>query len=454
MTMRKTLTTVLVAGVALAAATGCGSKTEENPNAGDTSSASAAAKPTKTVTPTPTLPPAKTADPPLKFDKAAGVNLPGTLRQGNLAGHVTTSFTTLHQRTAYVVSAYDLTAIDVISGKQQWKTPIEGVPADPNAQAGPFVNDAGPRPPVVSEDGKTVIGAFPITVPGKGTTPAHFAVAVMAVGAEKGDVQWSALVDAPTSEVSDGQGAITRVVGITDQAVVFTYVVDGFNETFAIDPATQKTLWRQPKYAGGTVQGDVVTGIDTPTYGDDFESQVTGRGLSDGKQRWVAAKEAGELKLVGAGAETLVMSYTDYKKDVDVLLFVDPATGKPKRPAETAEASTLGSNPFDDCTYDQQSIVVCVVGTDMQQLRAFDAASGKQLWAVPKDKNENREVPSVRAVWHGAIYGTTSNGPIVLDGTTGADKSTEVGVAPHWVSEYAGITGGDSDGPVAYPVAG
>jgi hypothetical protein len=58
----------------------------------------------------------------------------------------------------------------------------------------------------------------------------------------------------------------------------------------------------------------------------------------------------------------------------------------------------------------------------------------------------------VTAVWHGAVYGTTENGPVVLDATTGEDRSTEAGAAPSWVSEYAGIALDDKGAPVAYPV--
>ncbi|GAB3400484.1 PQQ-binding-like beta-propeller repeat protein [Flindersiella endophytica] len=452
MTMRKTLTAVLIAGVALAAAAGCGSKTDDSPNADDKSSASASAKPTRTATPTPTLPPAKTADPPLKFDKAAGVDLPFKLGQGNLAGDVTTNFTTLSGRTAYIVSAYDLSAVDLISAKQLWKTPIEGAPADPNAQAGPFVNDAGPRPPLVSEDGKTVYGAFPVTVPGKGTTPSHFAVVVMAVGAEKGDVEWSALVDAPDPD-TNGDRAITRVLGVTDQAVVVTYTTTNAAETFAIAPNTKEPLWEARGLIARSLNGDVVVGISDAEPGLPSQTRIVGVGLTDGKERWVAA-ETWSGAVENAGPDTAMIAYVNSTGD-ETMAFVDPATGKPKQSALARNGGIEGLSELGECQYDQKSIMVCQVGGEMSQMMAFDASTGKQLWALPKDKNDQRQRPGLSAVWHGAIYGTTSNGPIVLDGQTGADKEIAPGIAPDWVSEYGGIASSvdGADGPVAYPVA-
>lgn len=47
--------------------------------------------------------------------------------------------------------------------------------------------------------------------------------------------------------------------------------------------------------------------------------------------------------------------------------------------------------------------------------------------------------PTVTAVWHGAVYGYTDHGPIVLDATTGADRNDHPGIAPTLVDAYAGV---------------
>ena len=43
------------------------------------------------------------------------------------------------------------------------------------------------------------------------------------------------------------------------------------------------------------------------------------------------------------------------------------------------------------------------------------------------------------AVWHGLIYGSTANGPVILDARTGQDKVTSPGADPSIVDAYVGI---------------
>jgi hypothetical protein len=54
--------------------------------------------------------------------------------------------------------------------------------------------------------------------------------------------------------------------------------------------------------------------------------------------------------------------------------------------------------------------------------------------------SSGRLVPAVTAFWHGAVYGETQNGPVILDGRTGKDRSSP-GVAPIGVDQYTGLTG-------------
>lgn len=52
---------------------------------------------------------------------------------------------------------------------------------------------------------------------------------------------------------------------------------------------------------------------------------------------------------------------------------------------------------------------------------ALDSTTGRLLWQLP-DKASGRIAPSVTAIWHGAVYGSTENGAVVLDARTGADR--------------------------------
>jgi hypothetical protein len=45
----------------------------------------------------------------------------------------------------------------------------------------------------------------------------------------------------------------------------------------------------------------------------------------------------------------------------------------------------------------------------------------------------------ITAAWHGAVYGETGNGSVVLDGRTGADRSANPGASPQLVNEYFGV---------------
>ena len=398
------------------------------------------------ATPTSTVPAAKTADPPTVFDTASAVSLPRSMVQTNMGGGVTSKYATLTKRTAYTVTPVELSAVDVLTGEQKWAARLDGVPADPNFRKGPFVTNAGPRPPAVDSRGSLVVAAMPTSEPGKGTTPGYQSLAVIAVDAESGTKRWESRVRVPDSIGSTGgSGAITNVVAVTDTAVVATYR-KGEAMTVVLDAATGRTLWERPEYEAGSVHGDVVVGADSKVAENSSMIQATALALSDGAQRWVGATRSSAVTVVPAGPALAVVDSTNYGNGDPALLFLDPATGAER--GKLTRKSGFGSSSYGKCEYDQQSVVVCLADG---RLAGYDAGTGKELWALP-DKTTNRIAPTMTAVWHGALYGRTSNGPIVLDARTGADRSTEPGAVLHWISEYAGI-GVNSDGvPQAYPI--
>jgi outer membrane protein assembly factor BamB len=69
------------------------------------------------------------------------------------------------------------------------------------------------------------------------------------------------------------------------------------------------------------------------------------------------------------------------------------------------------------CRYDQAAVTVCTMGTSL--VFALDATSGKQLWQLP---TTGWIAPTVTAAWHGAVYGTAGDKPLVLDAKTGVDR--------------------------------
>jgi PQQ-like domain len=396
-------------------------------------------------TPT-TTPAAKTADPPTAFDAAAGVPLPAKSFSTNVADNVTTKFLTLRDRTGYIVAPTGMTAVDVLTGKQQWTTPIEGIPGDPNNQSGPFVNTTGPRPPVVTD--KLAVAAVPVKMPEQGTTPGYIALTVLAADVTTGKKAWQVDTKVSESEYADAGNAVTKVVAVTDEAVIATYDrQDEEHVTVALDPATGKTLWTRPEYSGGSVHGDILVGVDSNVSENSSMVQATAVDIATGQQKWVAAQQSSGLTIVPADPALVVAERTDYGNGDAFLLFLDPATGAEKTKLEGP--SDFGSSDYGDCDYDQQSVLIC---TSSGVLTGYDAATAQKLWSLP-DKTANRVAPDITVAWHGALYGVTPGGqPIALDAKTGKDLSTEVGVKPYWVSKYAGIGVSDDGAPMAYPV--
>ncbi|MEC3977538.1 outer membrane protein assembly factor BamB family protein [Amycolatopsis sp. H20-H5] len=435
--MRRTVVTLACLGL-MAVAGGCGS--------GSGGQASGPVSGTSPVAPSPAAPEAKTADPPTEFDDKA-VALPSSALRANLGGEIVSKFVSLRDRTAYIVTPDALIAVDALTGRQTWTTKIDGKAADPNAQSGPFVNPVGPLPPMVTE--KLAVAAVPTAVPEQGTTPGYTALTVVATGTTTGAKAWQADVKvADDSYGGGGQSAISKVAAVTDKVVVASYHRDEDNLTVGLDAQTGKTLWDRKDYDAGAASGDVLVGTDYNVAENSSMVQATALDVATGKQLWTGATRSSAVVVVPSDPGLAVVKHTDYDSGEPSMLFLDPASGTEK--SKLTRDYNYAIKDYGDCLYDQQSVLVCTVDS---QVTAYDAKTAKKLWALP-DSAANRVAPRhVATVWHGALYGTTNGGAaIVLDAKTGKDISSTPGVTPSWVSEYAGI-GVDKDGaPQAYPV--
>ena len=435
--MRRTLVTLACLG-AVATVAACGSETGQ-PTGSDNN---ANTQQQTTAAPEPV---AKTADPPQAFDAAKPVAIPIEGVKTNMAGNVTSSFLTLRDRTAYIVTPKGMAAVDILTGKQTWTVPFEGTPGDPYNQSGPFVNTTGPRPPAVTD--KLVAAAVPIKMPEQGTTPSYPALSVIAAD-PAGKKAWQVNIKIPADQYADANDAITKVVAVTDKAVIATYNRKGDNViTVALDPATGKTIWDHKDYDAGSVYGNVVVGTDYNVAENSSMTQATALDVATGEQKWAGALRSLDLTVFPSDPGLVAVYHSDYGTTDPYLLFLDAATG-----AEKGKVSGKGQyekSAF-SCDYDQQSVLLC--SSMANGLVGYDAKTGKELWSLP-DQASGRVQPQVSVVWHGVVYGKTNGGtPITLDGKTGKDISTDVGAAPYWVSKYGGI-GVDKDGvPLAYPV--
>ncbi|MBE1578877.1 PQQ-binding-like beta-propeller repeat protein [Amycolatopsis roodepoortensis] len=436
--MRRFLVFVACLGAALTAS-GCG--TDDPAPAPVPSGSAAAGQP-----PTSATPEAKTADPPRSFDKSAPVALPPGALRSNVAGHVTSLFMTLRDRTGYIVTPTALNVVDVLTGQQKWTVPFERTPGDPYNQSGPFVNTTGPRPPAVGD--KLVVAAVPVVIPEKGTTPGYVALSVIAADREKGTKVWQSETKVSDDQYADASNAVTEVVAVTDKAVIARYGRSDDHVTVALDPASGKTLWERKDYEAGSVHGDVVVGADFNVAENSSMVQATALDLATGGQKWTGAARSSAVVLVRADPALVVLTRTDYGSGDSSLLFLDPATGAEKRKVDGEDQ--FGPSSYGTCRHDERSVLVCDAGG---VLTGYDAATAAPLWTLP-DKAANRVAPSVTLAWHGAVYGKTGGGqPIVLDARTGKDLATDdVGLVPALVSEYAGIAAGENGESLAYPV--
>ncbi|MCR6482896.1 PQQ-binding-like beta-propeller repeat protein [Amycolatopsis sp. OK19-0408] len=437
--MRRTLVISACLGAVLAAA-GCGGDVDGS--ASTPSGSAPASAPTSSA-----VPAAKTADPPVAFDKTAPVKLPAGALRANVAGSVTSVFMTLRDRTGYIVTPTALNVVDVLTGEQKWTVPFERQPGDPYNQSGPFVNTTGPRPPAVGD--KLVVAAVPALVPEKGTTPAYIALSVVAADVDKGTKVWSSETKVSENQYADASNAVTKVVAITDKAVIAGYGRSSDEHvTVALDPASGKTLWERKDYDAGSVYGDVVVGADYNVAENSSMVQATALDLLTGQQKWVGAAQSASVEVTPADPALVVLTRTDYNSGHAFLVFLDPATGAEKGKVEGEKG--FGMSSYGNCYYDEQSVVVCNASG---VLTAYDAKTAAKLWTLP-DQAANRVAPGITLAWHGAVYGETSGRqPIVLDAKTGQDRETDdVGIFPALVSKYVGIDAGEDGAPLAYPI--
>jgi len=366
----------------------------------------------------------KTFDPPLVFDKQPVAELSGDVLGSSTDGINNYYRSTLDGTVIYTVTGDSMSAIDVETGQPKWNVPVDRAET---------MNSHVAAPALV--DGK-VYAVFETTIPGKGTTPEQPAITVVVADAASG--QAAAPIQIPTPD-ADPAGALasrgaTKVYGVSGNLVA----INRGAATFGVNVDTKSLAWRRKNFITRAVIDDVVIGLDTKPVPDDGSDRVLGLRIADGKQAWAASERSPGVQVASAGPHLVVV---DTEKSVDFLSAAD-GTIRGKLPP-TVSTPLLGGTW---CSYDDRSITVCkgtyrMIGIDPN-------APGKPKWEI-KDGGA-REVPEVSAVFHGAIYGKTSNGPIVLDALTGADKPDSPVLVPTFVNEHVGIGGADGGGAGAF----
>lgn len=357
-------------------------------------------------------PPAARFDPPVRFAAESSWSIPSPDDYDLNPGQDKPIPAVLDGSMLYTAYPDQMTANDVTTGRLDW-TAKPGTPQTDQSVPG--------APRVVTLGGKRVVlAAFPVTVPGEGTVPSAPAVELMAVDATTGTVAWQDVLRVPLphdqAEAFD-YGMTVTVVGADDDAVTIALTGQRAKGVLVADPIGHRVRWFRQNYTPITASGGVVVGLD----GDLFQ-KVIALAVADGKQKWVLP---GQASMYADGQPAGPGLVSIWFKDKSKLLEI--ATGKERAPwPNESDAYT--------CAYDDASVTVC---WREEQVVAFDTATAKTLWYLPKD---GRVQPDVTAVWHGALYGTTSNGPVVIDARTGQDRDPAPAIAPEIVGPYGAVT--------------
>ncbi|WP_018588986.1 hypothetical protein [Salinispora arenicola] len=381
-----------------------------------------------TATNTPASPPALPSyDPPTRFEPTAPVSLPAELTS-DVAAH-----TVLHDTTLFAATAAGLLVVDALTGAVEATIPPEHEAINGVAHRDPD------GPPVLADvaDQLAVLTAFPVSIPGQGTTPARTAIELMAVRAADARRLPAIVVDVP----ADATGP-TVVVGTAGPVVVLR----SGTTTYGINLTSKTLTWQKANFTATTVAGDVAVGALAVSAASAKQHSAAVDAI-DGTPRWTDPQESSHVLVQSAGPKYVMVTGHDYGNGRGYYRLVAAATGKA---IESDQSS--GSLPYRiACRYDQTSTTICATDT---WTGGYDAETGKLLWDLPDDA-ANRTAVKVTTAWHGAVYGTTDNGPLVLDARTGADRQPTPGAAPYLVSGYVGVASNPNGlGAVAFTAIG
>ena len=301
--------------------------------------------------------------------------------------------------------------------------------------------------PVPSPDGGVLVGASSV-VPGSGTTPPGLSVDLLAFDAESGALRWNAPTVLPWA---DRPPAVTMTVaGVVAGVAVLTASTDTQRTALGVDLTSRRVLWTADGVAvdalladgpaGGTALGVATAPGGSRAYAD---STIVGLDVVTGLREFAPPDVLRDPQITPAGPGLAVVGgrtgATTLAAPSASLRFVD-ARGATVR---TVDVGSTYTPPR--CVWDEAATTVC--GGDTRVF-AVDAGTAAPLWELP-DPAANRVAPRMTTAWHGAVYGTTVNGPLVLDARTGADRDTRPGAAPALVNAYLGV-GAETSGVAGF----
>lgn len=415
--MLRPLVAVTAAAVLL---TGCSGGDDKN--ADDTSKGGAGQTPG-----TPSPPPPTPFDPPKAFQAVAASSL------AEEKGHSSAEPEVAMIGTTAVANSYSGAVGQSTTGGKPWQTL-----ATESTDGSVVINDAS-RPVAVQLDGKPAVAvAYYQRVKGGGTQKPGVSVLFRWLDPADGKPLSEATVDATAllgnDEVNSGlPGGLTDffadpATGQLTVGVAPTSLIGAKSGIITVtgDPATKKGVGVPFMRPAGISKGVVVgaQGEDntrrTLALIDAATGKVTKSGLLPGLEGLTPTGSTGGkyAYLYGQKYDKSLGFSGEY---VGYLYAVDPATGAI---VQTKSAATKTQYLLNyTCLADGQKTVVCTANrpeADEAEIVGFDDATGKKVWGYT-DANAGRVVPEVTAAFHGVLYATAANKPILLDGLTGKD---------------------------------
>ncbi|MFE2105230.1 PQQ-binding-like beta-propeller repeat protein [Kitasatospora sp. NPDC059463] len=370
-------------------------------------------------------------DPPTSFDFGDGNGTGDALDEGVQPSTSSPArqrpAISLKDTTAFVTTEDGVKAVDAVTRNTLWSA-SSTIPATKSG----FGSERAAPLPAHFHGVDAVLVAFSRFIPGTGTGRGRNVIEVLAADSTTGKTVWTAQVDLvitpldkealsrDDSLLADGIRA-AQVVAVDDQSVV----VSDDETTYVVDAGSGQLRWTRADFHAMQLVDGIVTGAEAPTYG---ERQLAGYSASDGSPRWSAVHTESHAVASPAGPGLLAMSASDG------FVIVDARTGAIR--AHPGPGAYV--HPW-HCDFDGTSVILCndQLFGQTHSIAALDTTSMKWLWSITETPG-GRLVPVVTAVWHGAVYGRTTNGNVILDARTGADRATPK-LAPFLVNAYVGI---------------
>ncbi|WP_370063176.1 hypothetical protein [Streptacidiphilus sp. MAP5-3] len=332
--------------------------------------------------------------------------------------------------TAYIAAADSMQVVDTRSGR--------GLLTVAPSYASTVSNDTGVNespiqaPGLTVVDGKTLaITPFAVSVPGHGTSSGYDAVQIVAVDTTLNQQAWTATFpDIPGSAWGEsGMGLAVTLLGVDGTIAVISVTTEDHSSVYAFDLSARKLVWQQDNFMAMTLAAGNVIGSGGASASSSYtRQQVTALNISTGHQSWSALDVYG-LQASTASPTLVAIAANDYNSGDSFFKLLNATTG--------ATVQTWSSDGTDTttCTFDDIDTTVC---SGSSTVLAINPTTGATLWQLP-DAATNRIAPTVTDVWHGLIYGTTPNGPVVLDAKTGKDRNDTPGVAPSLVDSNVAL---------------